>query len=391
MRRANSLARFFARLLSISILGRQLTTSSSSTRPPRDIRNGWRTSAFKRQRLFDREERLIFVQGWNSAGAEEPFGWDRRYGYGYLNATAQALKSTAARREMSPLKVAVTVHAYYPELWPEISDLLKPWDSAFGLYVTVPAHADASFAEAIRAEWPQAIVAPVENRGRDMAPFLAMAARAIDDGHSLICKVHTKKSPHLGRGHFWRRDMLRKLLGTVSVEQIQHSFRQNAALGIIAPQGHVLSGTHQFRLNKRHLTELLKKLGHDEDPLPFVFSAGSMFWIRADAMRPLLNLQLRPTDFEAERGQLDGTLAHALERLFPLAARLQGYRTADTRVVGKTFRPVKFAIGVGTCGLRVVVRRLLVMERERQTFSDHIQRARSEYASCAWISQNCQS
>ena len=291
------------------------------------------------QRLFDSEERLVFIQGWNSARSDERFGWDSRYGYGYPNATAQALKSIAVRREMPPLKAAVIVHAYYPELWPEIFNLLKPWDGAFGLYVTVPAHADASFADAIRAEWPGAVLSSVENRGRDMAPFLTTATRAIDDGYSLICKVHTKKSPHLGRGHFWRRDMLIKLLGKFSVEQIRHSFRQNAALGIIAPEGHVLSGTHRFRPNKRHLTELLKKLGHDEDPTPFVFSAGSMFWIRADAMRLLLNLKLRSIDFEVERGQLDGTLAHALERAFPLAARLRGYRIADTRVVGKAFGP----------------------------------------------------
>ena len=52
-----------------------------------------------------------------------------RYCYGYLNATAKALKSVAARKEMSPLRVAVIVHAYYPELWPEISNLLKSWEA----------------------------------------------------------------------------------------------------------------------------------------------------------------------------------------------------------------------------------------------------------------------
>ena len=138
--------------------------------------------------------------------------------------------------------------------------------------------------------------------------------------------------------------MLTKLLGNFSVEQIRHTFQQNAALGMIAPEGHVLSGHPPISLEQETFDCTIEKLGYEEDPLPFVFSAGSMFWIRADAMRPLLNLKLRTIDFESERGQLDGTLAHALERAFSLVARLQGYRIADTARRRKTFRSIKFAI-----------------------------------------------
>ena len=294
-------------------------------------------ACIRTERLFDGDERLVFIQGWNAGRPAERFGWDSRYCYGYLNATAKALKSIAARKDPLPMKAAVIVHVYYPELWPEIANFLKLWESAFGLYITIPVHADASFIDAVRAEWPQAVLWTVENRGRDMAPFLAIAAQAIDDGHSLICKVHTKKSPHLRGGAEWRRDMLTKLLGNFSLEQIRYSFQQNAALGIVGPEGYILSGSYYLRLNRRHLSALLKKFGYEDDPMPFVFSAGSMFWIRADAMKPLLDLKLRTIDFEAERGQPDGTLAHALERAFPLAGRLQGYRIADTRVIGRAW------------------------------------------------------
>ena len=45
-----------------------------------------------------------------------------------------------------------------------------------------------------------------------------------------------------------------------------------------------------------------------------------MFWLRPTALRLLLDAHLEVADFEAEVGQLDGTLAHAVERVFSLAA-----------------------------------------------------------------------
>ena len=41
-----------------------------------------------------------------------------------------------------------------------------------------------------------------------------------------------------------------------------------------------------------------------------------MFWCRVDFLLPLLNSGLKPSDFESERGQVDGTAAHAVERIF---------------------------------------------------------------------------
>ena len=53
-----------------------------------------------------------------------------------------------------------------------------------------------------------------------------------------------------------------------------------------------------------------------------------MFWCRTDALRKLLELDLQFSDFDDEAGQIDGTLAHAMERAFLYAVEAQGYTWA---------------------------------------------------------------
>ncbi len=44
-----------------------------------------------------------------------------------------------------------------------------------------------------------------------------------------------------------------------------------------------------------------------------------MFFARVDALKPLLSLGLTDDDFDIEAGQVDGTIAHAIERCFSVS------------------------------------------------------------------------
>ena len=78
---------------------------------------------------------------------------------------------------------------------------------------------------------------------------------------------------------------------------------------------------------KKELAEnVLQKLDIDIR-LPvnnIVFPVGNMFWARVDAVLPLFtNILL--DNFPNEKGQADGTIAHAIERLWVYTAEYNGY------------------------------------------------------------------
>jgi lipopolysaccharide biosynthesis protein len=147
----------------------------------------------------------------------------------------------------------------------------------------------------------------------------------------LLCKVHGKRSPHLATGDAWRRDMLDKLLGSeAAVRAIIESFRADATLGIVGPGGHVMPSSYYWERNAVRVEALCDRLGFDVKGAEFSYVTGSMFWARPQAFTPLRLLGLRAGDFEPEPAPVDGTLAHALERCFPIAARIAGMRVGET-------------------------------------------------------------
>jgi lipopolysaccharide biosynthesis protein len=235
-------------------------------------------------------------------------------------------------------RVAVVAHVYYPETWHEIAAYLCRWRTVFHLYVTTTEDRYDLVREAVCARFPDAVIIPVPNRGRDIGPFLTCLKRVFDDGCDLVCKVHTKKSMHLKHGGMWRKQLYKGTLGA-RIDRVLAAFSVSPTLGILAPAGYLVPHSAYWESNRDTVMSLASRLGSTENLLPFRFAMGSMFWARTNALVPLLRLDLTPEDFPEEAGQNDGTLAHAIERLFPLAARIVGYETCDTSFLPTLTRP----------------------------------------------------
>jgi lipopolysaccharide biosynthesis protein len=72
-------------------------------------------------------------------------------------------------------------------------------------------------------------------------------------------------------------------------------------------------------------------------PTFFDFPAGTMFWARTAALKPLFDVKLEWEDYPTEPVTSDRTILHAIERLLPLVAQHAGYRFAGTHIAGVTW------------------------------------------------------
>ena len=109
------------------------------------------------------------------------------------------------------VSVAVVAHIYYEDTWPDIAGALRGLTLPFDLIVTTVAGRERLI-ETIRRSYPRVEIEIVENRGRDIGPFLVLLERGRLDGYRYICKIHGKKSIDGGRktymGEMWRRRLL---------------------------------------------------------------------------------------------------------------------------------------------------------------------------------------
>ncbi len=163
------------------------------------------------------ERRFVFINAWNEWAEGAHLEPDRRHGHAYLRATAEALRpwcpagpdaGVAAPEGGAVARCAVIAHVFHAELWPELAGHIRRIPVACDLYVTLPHDAAGPLGDAVRADFPAARIIACDNRGRDMAPFLAALRRVAAGGYAAVCKIHTKRTPHRPDGLDWRADLL---------------------------------------------------------------------------------------------------------------------------------------------------------------------------------------
>jgi lipopolysaccharide biosynthesis protein len=159
---------------------------------------------------------------------------------------------------------------------------------------------------------------------------VARALAPVYDRYEYVLLLHSKTSSHAQALQNWRGHLLDNLLGSRKiVESILEIFSNSRQVGIIAAQHfepirEFLGWGGNFEICKA----LAARFGVSLKAEQFLdFPSGSMFWARSGALRPFFDAKLGMEDFvsNAGVGKTDGTMAHAVERLFFIAAEKAGF------------------------------------------------------------------
>lgn len=265
-------------------------------------------------------DRLVFINAWNEWAEGAVLEPDLRLGHAWLHATRHALLVAPAVRSEVSQRPCVVVHAWDADAFAEILDALSASGLPHRLVITTAPEKRSRMQAMLTERRMPAEMFEFENRGRDILPFFRVAYVLREQGEQIVLKLHTKSSLHRDNGAQWRQELLQALLPPGQTVTIFKSLLEQPEIGIVAPDGHLLSVSEFIGGNADRLDYLIRRSGLPALGSDARFVSGSMFWLRLDAIRPLLDAHLDEWEFESETGQIDGTMAHAIERVLALCA-----------------------------------------------------------------------
>jgi lipopolysaccharide biosynthesis protein len=288
------------------------------------------------------EHRLVFINAWNEWAEGAYLEPDQRFGYAYLAALRNVVSKYSVNGESLRWLVddynrrsngrtcdtAICLHIFYPSLIAEFGYVLAQARSGHKLdiIVSIPeTWSDSDFIAMVDAIAPVHVLVTA-NVGRDIWPFIQVLRVGEELGYKFGCKVHSKLSTHLSDGATWRRRLVNSLLGPRAIDKLGPQFFQDPCVGFAAALESVqtLQDASTLLHNLRNMKNLMSRLGISHPEFQ-EFVAGSMFWFRFEALRCFTDHDIDASWFGEELGQIDGTIAHAFERIFVTYVQAEGW------------------------------------------------------------------
>lgn len=235
--------------------------------------------------------------------------------------------------------VALHIHAYYTDGLDDIIHRLNGNKTRPALFVSTAEQNMETVKDILKSySGVIASIQSVQNRGRDIAPFLTLFGPEMFKKYDIVGHIHTKRSelvknPELVKG--WVNFLLQNLLGGAAdvgmMDRIITAMGRSDNVGLVYPDDpHVIDWT----ANRVPAENLAKRMGLASLPDHFNFPVGTMFWAKTQALKTIADMDLKWDDYPAEPLPYDGSDLHALERLFGVIPTMAGFKTAVTNIKG---------------------------------------------------------
>ncbi len=232
-------------------------------------------------------------------------------------------------------KVALVLFVYYEDLLDYCAKYASSMPKGCDIYIiSSKEELLKEYKKILTKKGYNIICRKAENRGRDVSAYLVTCADVYEN-YDYICCMHDKKTKQLTfplQGEEFSYHCFENNLASPGfVNNVIKTFEENPKLGMLVPPTihfRPFFGTlgNEQGVNAAGLREVYQKLNltipFDDHPVaPF----GSMFWIKGVAFKSILNHKWKPSDFPTEPLGNDGTISHAVERIYPMAVQNDGY------------------------------------------------------------------
>lgn len=234
--------------------------------------------------------------------------------------------------------LALVMHLYYPDKLNESCSFAEHFPYETHVIITT---SDEEKRKKILEMFPKERFASldvriVENRGRDVSALLIGAVEVFDK-YTYICFYHDKKTLQtkpgsIGAGFAYR--LQENLFATTDyVNNVIRLFYNNPRLGILSPPpphhgdyfftlGMDWGVNYELTKSLRDYLGFVAPIALDKMPIA---PLGTCFWCRGKALKPLSDYNWQYSDFPSEPNSADGTILHAIERIYPFASVEAGY------------------------------------------------------------------
>lgn len=241
----------------------------------------------------------------------------------------------------SDKKVALMMHIYYEDLIDYCFKYARSMPMGTDIIITTPVEKTYEALERRKGELAeyQVKVLMIENRGRDVSSLLVACAPYLEN-YDYVCYAHDKKTKQMEpycNGLSFSYQCFENILGSPEfVKNIIYTFDDNPRLGLLTPPPPTHGNFYQMAASEwagdyENTVDLAKKLGFQVNIKPDrapISPLGTMFWFRPEALKLLVDYGWKYEDFPEEPNGTDGTILHAIERVYGIAAQAAGYYPA---------------------------------------------------------------
>lgn len=246
------------------------------------------------------------------------------------------------RPPMKEKRVALMMHLYYPELVDYCLHYAESMPAGSDLVITVTSDEMAEVVQKktkIMHNFRKIKIVVIENRGRDVSALLVGCAPYVKD-YDYVCFMHDKKTTQLKPycvGESFSYKCFENNLGSKEyVQNVISSFERNPRLGLLTPPppnhgtlyqiiGSEWASNYENTLALATKLKLKCNIYYTKAPIA---PLGTMFWFRPKALEPLFDYGWEYSDFPKEPNETDGTLLHAVERIYAFVVQSQGFYPA---------------------------------------------------------------